>query len=51
MVELVRAGRTDAAKCLALGADAVMVGTAARHLEDYEALGTSPARRSAWPGS
>ena len=56
-VSLVAAGGirsgTDAAKCLALGADAVMVGTAAlmalgcnapRHLEDYEALGTSPGR-------
>ncbi|MDN5937188.1 MAG: FMN-binding glutamate synthase family protein [Salinisphaera sp.] len=54
-VSLVAAGgiRTgvDAAKCLALGADAVMIGTAAimalgcnspRYLDDYRALGTSP---------
>ena len=56
-VSLVAAGGirsgTDAAKCLALGADAVMIGTAAlmalgcnapRFLDDYEALGTSPGR-------
>ena len=56
-VSLVAAGGirsgTDAAKCLALGADAVMIGTAAlmalgcnspRYLPDYEALGTSPGR-------
>jgi glutamate synthase domain-containing protein 2 len=54
-VSLVAAGgiRTgvDAAKCLALGADAVMIGTAAmmalgcnspRYLDDYRKLGTSP---------
>ena len=44
---------TDAAKALALGADAVMIGTAAlmalgcnspRYLEDYEKIGTSPGR-------
>ncbi len=46
----IRSG-VDAAKCLALGADAVMIGTAAlvalgcnspRYFEDYEALGTAP---------
>ncbi|MGB0847357.1 MAG: FMN-binding glutamate synthase family protein [Thiolinea sp.] len=46
----IRSG-VDAAKCLALGADAVMIGNAAmialgcnspRYLEDYEKLGTSP---------
>lgn len=56
-VSLVAAGGirsgTDAAKCLALGADAVMIGTAAlmalgcnspRYFDDYAALGTSPGR-------
>ncbi len=46
----IRSG-TDAAKCLALGADAVMIGNAAmmalgcnspRYLDDYQKLGTSP---------
>jgi glutamate synthase domain-containing protein 2 len=46
----IRSG-VDAAKCLALGADAVMIGTAGlmalgcnspRYVEDYEAMGTSP---------
>ncbi len=54
-VKLVAAGGirsgTDAAKCLALGADAVMIGTGAlmalgcnspRYVDDYEKLGTSP---------
>jgi glutamate synthase domain-containing protein 2 len=48
----IRSG-VDAAKCLALGADAVMIGTAAlmalgcnspRYIEDYTKLGTSPGR-------
>ena len=56
-VSLVAAGGirsgTDAAKCLALGADAVMIGTAAlmalgcnspRYFDDYAALGTAPGR-------
>lgn len=56
-VSLVAAGGirsgVDAAKCLALGADAVMIGTAAlmalgcnspRYFDDYAALGTSPGR-------
>ena len=56
-VSLVAAGGirsgTDAAKCLALGADAVMIGTAAlmalgcnspRYEADYQKIGTSPGR-------
>jgi glutamate synthase domain-containing protein 2 len=48
----IRSG-TDAAKCLALGADAVMIGTGAlialgcnspRYLDDYAALGTAPGK-------
>ncbi len=48
----IRSG-TDAAKCLALGADAVMIGTGAlialgcnspRYFDDYAALGTSPGK-------
>ncbi len=56
-VKLVAAGGirsgADAAKCLALGADCVMIGFAAlmalgcnspRYLEDYEKLGTAPGK-------
>ncbi|MEE2981094.1 MAG: FMN-binding glutamate synthase family protein, partial [Pseudomonadota bacterium] len=48
----IRSG-TDAGKCLALGADAVMIGTGAlialgcnspRYLDDYAALGTAPGK-------